>query len=151
MAQGGPPQSRTKKRKAKPTRRARLTRESILELSQIPSASGIGSRMKRAGGCDRADTLSQRRQGVIGAKPKPEGQRHHELNGDEMNGHGSRDGSPLPPTTRTSSQTGKRRRVKGCEETMGPEREVDAYRWWVSPAARERLDHTGSWTPSGGS
>ena len=43
MAQRGPPQSRTKKRKAKPTRRARLTRQSILELSQIPSASGKGA------------------------------------------------------------------------------------------------------------
>ena len=66
-----------------------------------------------------------------------------------MNGHGSRDGSPLPPTTRTSSQTGKRRSeglrgdhvpearsrclsfvgISGSTRKARPRRVMDAKRW----------------------
>ena len=84
-------------------------------------------------------TMSRRRQGVMGAKPKTANQLHHETHGDEQNGHSSRDGSRTPPATRTQSQTGKRRRVKNCDVEADPERDIEAYRMWISQEATDRL------------
>ena len=130
---------RVKKRRVQKYRKVQLTPEDIAELSTIPR-----TRRARAAAPNTREqevqTLSRRRQGISGAKPKTEAQLHHELHGDEQNGHSSRDTSPAPTSTRTLSQTSKRRRVRTCDVEENPEREIEAFRIWISPEASRRLE-----------
>ena len=130
---------RTKNSRGKPTRKPRLDPRDIRDLSTIPSRArtATSASVTEQG----VQTLSRRRQGVTGNKPKTMVQRQHELHGDEQNGHSSRDSSPTPAASRKCTQTGKRRRVKDCDVEQDPERDIEAFRMWISPAATARLDN----------